>query len=87
MSVSTWSRGDAVENDERDRARPASPDERSDEEETTASELEPDTEGHSLSMNPTLAGDLARARAADVEREARGRIFRREARQAKRPGR
>ncbi|HEX2221559.1 MAG TPA: hypothetical protein VHK06_03465 [Candidatus Limnocylindria bacterium] len=46
-----------------------------------------DTEGHSLSMNPTLAGELARARAADVEREARGRIFRREARDTKRQGR
>lgn len=76
-----------VDNEERERLRGVSSDQASDEHPTSGAELEPDTEGHSLSMNPTLAGDLARARAADVEREARGRIFRREARDAKRQGR
>lgn len=74
-----------MKNEERDLVQETSPEQP--DEETAASELEPDTEGHSLSMNPTLAGDLARARAADVEREARGRIFRREAREPKRQGR
>jgi hypothetical protein len=75
-----------VDNEERERLRGLSSGQ-TDEDPTSEPGLEPDTEGHSLSMNPTLAGDLARARAADVDREARGRIFRREARNAKRQGR
>jgi hypothetical protein len=75
-----------MKGEERNPANPAQ-EEESTEAAESGGEPASDTEGHSLSMNPTLAGELARARAADVEREARGRIFRREARDTKRHGR
>ena len=46
-----------------------------------------DTEGHNLSMNPTMADQLARTREADVQRAARGGFFRRDAKENQRRGR
>lgn len=48
---------------------------------------EDQVEGHMLPINPTLAGDLARSRSADVDREARFRLFRREAKERQNRGR
>jgi hypothetical protein len=48
---------------------------------------EDDTEGHNLSMNPTIADQLARSREADVQRAARGGFFRRDAKENQRRGR
>jgi len=48
---------------------------------------EDDTEGHNLSMNPTIADQLARSRDADVQRAARGGFFRRDAKENQRRGR
>ncbi len=52
-----------------------------------ASPEEDDTEGHNLSMNPTIADQLARSRDADVQRAARGGFFRRDAKESQRRGR
>lgn len=38
-----------------------------------------DVEGHSMMINPTLAGDMARVRSKDVERAARERSRAKEA--------
>lgn len=48
---------------------------------------EEDTEGHSLSMNPTIADQLSRARTGELERDARRRSLEREAREGQRRGR
>ncbi|MEP6680581.1 MAG: hypothetical protein ABJB65_03790 [Chloroflexota bacterium] len=48
---------------------------------------EDDVEGHNLSMNPTIADQLARSRDADVQRAARGGFFRRDAKENQRRGR
>jgi hypothetical protein len=40
---------------------------------------EDDAQGHMLPINPTLAGDLARSRSADVDRESRAPHIRGEA--------
>lgn len=48
---------------------------------------EDQVEGHMLPINPTLAGDLARSRSADVDREARFRLFRRDAKERQNRGR
>jgi hypothetical protein len=42
-----------------------------------------DTEGHILPVNPTVADMLARNRAAEVDRGARSRIFRRDVRDSR----
>jgi hypothetical protein len=49
--------------------------------ETPQAELadEQDVEGHSLMINPTMAGDLARVRSKDIERQARERSRAKEA--------
>jgi hypothetical protein len=48
---------------------------------------EDEVEGHMLPINPILAGDLARSRSADLDREARSRLFRREAKERQNRGR
>jgi hypothetical protein len=48
---------------------------------------EDDVEGHTMPINPTLAGDLARSRSADVDRQARFRLFRRDAKERQNRGR
>jgi hypothetical protein len=53
----------------------------------SASPEEDDTEGHNLSMNPTIADQLARSRDADVQRAARGGFFRRDAKESQKRGR
>jgi hypothetical protein len=53
----------------------------------SASPEEDDTEGHNLSMNPTIADQLARSRDADVQRAARSGFFRRDAKESQKRGR
>ena len=53
----------------------------------SASPDEDDTEGHNLSMNPTIADQLARSRDADVQRAARSGFFRRDAKESQKRGR
>ena len=48
---------------------------------------EDDVEGHTMPINPSLASDLARSRSSDVEREARFRLFRRDAKERQTRGR
>ena len=50
-------------------------------------ENEDDVEGHTMPINPSLASDLARSRSADVDRQARFRLFRRDAKERQTRGR